>query len=113
MTLVGFGGLIGTVRAVWTLPAVADTDIITVRNKQRRYRNRTIIIGWFALVLFAISIVLYFYSASCLGAIGKVCEMAHAPQAAAITILPFLLTTIFALSLLVWLQTRALHLKNR
>jgi hypothetical protein len=113
MALVGFSGLISTARALWTLPAVTDSHIVTLRNKQRRYRNKTIIVGWCALLLFSISIVLYFYSVSRLAAIGRVCEMDHSPHAAAMATLPFLLTTMLALFFFVWLQTRALNLKDR
>jgi hypothetical protein len=112
MALAGVGGLIGTIKSLWTLPAVSDSHIVTLRNKQRRYRSKTIIIGWLTLVLFALSTVLYVCSASRLRAVGSVCEMDHAPHTAALAILPFLLITILALSLFAWLQARALHLKN-
>jgi hypothetical protein len=113
MTLVGFGGLIATIRSLWTLPAVADTDIVTNRNKERRYRRRTVIVGVLALILFSISILLYFYSNSLLRAMGKVCEMGQASHTAAMAVLPFLLTTVLALAFFAWLQASTLKLKNR
>ena len=113
LAFVGFGGLIGTAKSLWTLPTAADSGIITVRNKQRRYRRNTIIVGWFAFLFFAISIVLYFHSTSLLRGLGPVCEMALAPHTAATAVLPFLLITITAVTLFIWLQVRSLNLKNR
>jgi len=112
MSLAGFSGLIATVRTLWTLPAFAASDIVTIRNKGRRYRSRTVVLGWFAALLFIISIVLYTYCAARLATIGKVCEMARAPHSAVVVILPFLLTTFAALFCFIWLQIRAIHLKQ-
>jgi hypothetical protein len=113
MGFIGFGGLVAAVKSLWTLPVVPDSTIVTLRNRQRRYRTKTIVLGWFAVALFAISVGLYFRSISVLGEIGKVCEMPQVPHAGAVAIFPFLFTTIIAVSLFVWLQIRAVRLKKQ
>jgi hypothetical protein len=110
MGLVGFGGLIATVRSLW-IP-VAESNIITLRNRQRRYRRITIIVGLVALFSFMSSIPMYAYSTSHLRAMGKVCEMSETPHAAATGVLPFLAATTFALILFGCFQARVFNMKN-
>jgi hypothetical protein len=112
MTLAGFGGLIATIRSLYTLPAVGNISIITLRNKKRKYRRITFAVGIFAFILFSVSIVLYFRLTSFLRTIGKVCEMAEVPHDAAVAVLPFLLTTVSALVVFAWFQARILKLKS-
>jgi hypothetical protein len=112
MGLAGFGGLIGTLRSLSTLPAIATTHIVTVRNKRRRYRRNTIILGCIVFTMFVSSIATYLCSTSLLRAVGKVCEMDQPPHTAVTATLPFLLTTIAALLLFGWFQIRILQLKK-
>ena len=112
MAFVGFGGTLFCIRSLWTMPSAADTTIITIRNRQRRYRTWTIFLGWVALVLFSTSIPLYFRSANHLRAIERVCEIDHAPHDAAIATVPFLVVTVLAVLCFAWFQARTLPLKN-
>jgi hypothetical protein len=109
--LVGLGGVIAVIKSLWTLPVVAS-EIVTIRNKQKRYRRRTILIGWLALISLFISVGMYLYSTSLLRTVGKVCEMNSTSAAAANAVLPFIGTTILTLIFVAWFHARALRVKN-
>jgi hypothetical protein len=102
MAIVGLGGLIIAIGKLWTLPPPLESNIITVQNKRRRYRTGTLVVGWIASILFAVSIPLYFYAT----AKSKVCEETEVSHAAAVAVFPFLTVTLFALCFFLWFQAR-------
>jgi phosphate/sulfate permease len=111
MGLVGLGGITSILRSLYTLP-IPQSPIVTERNKKRRYRRRTVALGWLAVVCLALSVGAYLYATNCLRTFGKVCDMNAPPQGAAIAVTPFLVTTVVGLILLASYHARAFKLKG-
>jgi hypothetical protein len=95
------------------LPAVAESEIITIRNRRRRYRNGTFVVGYVAVVLLIVSTVLYFKLTSFLRTVGKVCELSEVTHDVAIAVVPFLLAATLALLASIWFRARIARLKAR
>jgi hypothetical protein len=101
--LVGFGGLISTLVALWTLPSV-ETSIITERNKKKRYRSKTRTLGWVVIVLLAaLPVANYSILESEFGELCKVDDPTKPRDRLAI----FLAASSIALILFAWFHARA------
>jgi hypothetical protein len=59
MGIIGLGGLGTTIRSLYTLPDIVETDIITIRNSRLSYRRRTRLVGWIAGACLTISTASY------------------------------------------------------
>jgi hypothetical protein len=113
MGLIGVGGLVAAVGSLYTLPpAATDSVIITARNKQRRYRRWTLVIGWIAVAFLIVSAILYFNVTSFLRQFGKVCELSEVSHDISNAIAYFLILAALALAFSLWLRIRIVHLKK-
>lgn len=111
MGLVGLGGIISIFRTLYALP-IPCSEIITDRNRKRRYRRRTVALGWLTVVCLVASVGTYWCATSSLRNFGKVCEMDSPPHGAAIAVIPFLVMAAIGLAFLGWFHARATKVKS-
>lgn len=113
MGLLGFGGVIRVVQLLWSLPPVVETEIVTVQNQRRRYRLRTVLLGWFTLVALLTTMALFSLATSKLHTLGKVCELDNVPRGTVTTIILPLLAGLVVLSSFAWLSSRVVKLNRK
>jgi hypothetical protein len=108
MAVVGLGGLILTIRSLYKLPEVPETQVITRRNMLRRFRNRTKVIGCLAALSFLLSMVAYGVAIPVLESVEQLCKLVTPPHDAVAAAWPFLALNSVGLLLFLWFQKRIL-----
>jgi hypothetical protein len=109
--LLGGAGVIASIKSIWDFPK-SSSDIITVRNRQNRYRWRTILIGYLTIAVLLISAAAYIVSEYYLRKFGKVCEIDVPTPQAANVLFPFFGVSLVAIVFFAWLQVRVSKCKK-